>query len=220
MPPLPPVLNDLFAELNTPDKVQEYVDTKIQYNSEREDRSVLQVAIDHLAECYNGALFAAACLRSAGYRVFLMQLWARGGDEEHVLCVYEANGRLGAVAQSKFMGLKSRQPIYLSAHDLAVSYMEFYFGFDGRYTLLSHTDLLDLATYGDGWLTEPGLVARIAKDLSVLPTHALVELADPFYSVSPQRYWAEVQYLPPGTEVPEEYRRARPKPMKNLPSGG
>lgn len=211
MQSLPPLLETLFVELNTPDKVQEYVDTQIRYNSEREDRSVVQVATDHLAECYNGALFAAACLRAAGYQVFLMQLWARGGDEEHVLCVYEANGRLGAVAQSKFMGLKSRSPIYLTAHDLAVSYMEFYFGFDGRYTLLSHTDLLDLAVYGDGWLTDAALVARIAKDLSVLPTHPLVELEDPFYFVSPQRYWAEVQYLPPGTVVPEQYLRVRPK---------
>jgi hypothetical protein len=214
MPPLSPVLKALFAELNTPDKVQEYVDTEIRYNSEREDRSVLQVAIDHLAECYNGALFAAACLRAAGYKVSLMQLGARGGDEEHVLCVYELNGHYGSIAQSKFMGLKGRRPLYASIHDLATSYIEFYFGFDGRYTLLNYSDLLELDAYGDDWLTDAASVVRMAKDLNELPTHPLANLDDPFYFVIPQRYWAEIQYFPPGTVVPEEYERVRPKPSK------
>lgn len=214
MSPLPQVLKALFAELNTPDEVQEYVDTEIQYNSEREDRSVLQVATDHLAECYNGALFAAACLRAAGYKVSLMQLGARGGDEEHVLCVYELNGCYGSIAQSKFMGLKGRRPLYSSVHDLAISYIEFYFGFDGRYTLLNYSDLLDLNAYGDDWLTDAELVVRMAKDLNELPTHPLANLDDPFYWVTPQRYWGEIQYFPPGTVVPEEYERVKPKANK------
>jgi hypothetical protein len=200
----------VLDELNTPDKIQDYIDTQITYNSTREDRSVSEVIHDHLAECFNGALFAVACLLKAGYEASVLQLNARAGDEEHVLCIYKQNGYYGAIAQSKFLGLKSRQPIYRSIRDLANSYVEFYFSFDGRYTLQSYTDLLPLKKYSLRWLTDGAVVAQMAADLAQFKKHNLVELDDPYYSVNPHRYWTEILMIPPGTVIPERYLKAKP----------
>lgn len=100
--------NQVIASCNTPEKVQDYIDHHIIYDPYREDRSVQQVIEDGHGECYNGALFGVACLRAAGYRSSIIELFARGGDEEHILGVYKVDNYYGCVAQSKFLGLKNR----------------------------------------------------------------------------------------------------------------
>ena len=200
----------LLESCNTPEKVQTYIDTHITYDPYREDRNVLQVISDGRGECYNGALFGVACLLVAGYKSSIIELYARGGDEEHILAVYKKGKYYGCIAQSKFLGLKSRKPMYPSIRDLAVSYMEYYFGYDGRYSLQSYTSLFPLGKYQGQWLTDSDAVGRIGKDLRSAHHHMLTREDDPYYYVSPDRYWREILYIPPNTIIPDRYLEAKP----------
>lgn len=200
----------IIKSCNTPEKVQSYIDNHIAYDPYREDRSVAQVISDGRGECYNAALFGVACLVTAGYKSSIIEIFARGGDEEHILCVYKSGDYYGCVAQSKYLGLKSRQPIYLSIHDLVVSYMEYYFGFDGRYSLQSYTSLFPLNKYKNKWLDDPATVVQISKDLRSATHHQLAKMEDPYYYVSPDRYWKEILNIPPYFTIPKEYLDAKP----------
>jgi len=200
----------VLERCNTPEKVQTYIDTHIIYDLYREDRSVVQVMNDGRGECYNSALFGVACLLVAGYKTSIIELYARGGDEEHILAVYKKGKYYGCVAQSKFLGLKSRKPIYSSIRDLAVSYMEYYFGYDGRYSLQSYTSLFPLGKYQGKWLTDSATVVQIGKDLRNARHHKFVNADDPYFYVSHERYWKEILYIPPNTTIPERYLKAKP----------
>lgn len=200
----------ILESCNTPEKVQSYIDNHIVYDPYREDRSVVQVIEDQRGECYNAALFGVACLLLAGYKASIIELFARGGDEEHILCVYKSGDYYGCLAQSKFLGLKSRQPVYSSIRDLAVSYMEYYFSYDGRYTLQSYTSLFPLGKYRGKWLYDPATVVQMGKDLRNATHHPLAKMDDPYYYVSPHRYWKDMLYIPPYFTVPKEYMDAKP----------
>lgn len=200
----------IIESCNTPEKVQVYIDDHITYDPYREDRSVKQVIDESRGECYNGALFGVACLKAAGYKTSIIELFARGGDEEHILGVYKQGNYYGCIAQSKFLGLKSRQPIYSTIRDLAVSYMEYYFSYDGRYTLQSYTSLFPLGKYKNKWLTDSATVVQMGKDLRSAVHHPLAKMDDPYYYVASERYWKEMLYIPPYFTIPKEYLNAKP----------
>ncbi len=200
----------VLDKLDTPTKIQKFIDEKITYDPVKEDRSVREVIRDKKAECYNGAIFAVACLFHNGYKASIIELLARD-DEEHILCAYQVNGRYGSIAQSKFLGLKGRNPIYKTLHDLVVSYMEFYFAFDGRYTLLSHTKLLPLSKYHNKWFSDSGVVRKMAKDLRESKHVNLIGPEDSFSYVSYERFWKEILVLPKGITLSKDYL---PRPKK------
>ena len=201
----------IIKELNTPELVQTFVDQKVIYDPDREDRTIEEILDDGQGECYNGALLAATCLMVANFEVSLVRIEARGGDEEHILCVYKQNGYFGSIAQSKFLGLKGRKPIYRTVRDLVVSYQEFYFGFDGKYTLLAFHQPISLENYQYAWLNDRQSVLQIAEDLKVSPVEEIVKLDDPYFFVDPKRYWNEILYIPKWAKIPEKYLKAKTK---------
>ena len=196
--------------LNTPDKIQKYIDNEIEYDPYKEDRSVQGVLKDKKAECYNGALLAVACLLYHGFKSSVIELLPRN-DEEHILCLYKSGEKYGSIAQSKFLGLKSRNPMYMSVRDLVVSYMEFYFAFDGRFSLMSYTNLFPLGKYKFEWLTNGQVVAKMSKDLRNFKHNYLMNPDDRYYYVSRERYWKEILKVPKETVIPNEYL---PKPKR------
>jgi hypothetical protein len=200
---------DLIDSLDTPEKIQAYIDTQITYDPHCEDRSVKEVVVDKKAECYNGALFALTCLLNQGMEASVIELLAKE-DEEHILCVYKVGDSWGSIAQSKYLGLKGRAPIYQDIRDLAVSYKEFYFGFDGRYSLVSYTNPLDLFRYDLAWLTDKATVVQMAKDIREAKHFDLVSPNSAVYYVPAQRYWSEVLVIPEGTVIPQYYLSKKP----------
>jgi hypothetical protein len=96
------------------------------------------------ANCYDGALFAAAALRRLGHPPLLVDLRAVR-DDDHVLAVFRARGAWGAVAKSNFVGLRYREPIYRTLRELALSYFDGYFNLEGERTLRSFSPALRLA---------------------------------------------------------------------------
>lgn len=200
-------LKKKLDSLNTPSKIQTYVNEKIEYDPYREDRSVEQVLTDGKGECYNGALFALLALKNLGYTSGLVLL-SPYEDEEHILAVYKYNDRWGSIAQSKFLGLKGREPIYLNIHDLAVSYKEFYFSFEGHYSLAGYSDIFDVDRYEDKWIYDRDTVVEMEQDLLSSHIHNLLGYKEKIY-VSPERYWKEIQYIPKEVEIPMRYKDTR-----------
>lgn len=129
----------LLKSLRSPAGVQRFLDDDVGYNKERGGdtcRSPRRVLRDRLAQCFEGALFAAAALRVIGYPPLLLDLEAVR-DADHVVALFRspAHRCWGAVAKSNFAGLRFREPVYRSLRELAMSYFEDYYNLDGEKTL-------------------------------------------------------------------------------------
>lgn len=93
-----------------------------------------------------GALLAAMALRRLGFPPLLVDLEAVR-DSDHVLAVYRKNGRWGSVAKSDYAGLRSREPVYRSIRELAMSYFEHYYNAPGEKTLRAYSRPVSLARF-------------------------------------------------------------------------
>ncbi|MEP7351702.1 MAG: hypothetical protein ABI824_00580 [Acidobacteriota bacterium] len=145
-----------LRRLNTPTKIQQFLDREIQYNLEPDGatcyspRLVLEKRVAH---CMEGALLAAAALRFAGYPPLLLDL-AAVRDSDHVLAIYKSNGGWGSIAKSNYAGLRSREPIYRTVRELAISYFEHYFNHAREKTLRMYSRPINLARFDKlGWMT-------------------------------------------------------------------
>ncbi len=145
----------ILRRLSTPARVQAYLDG-LPYNLEENGetvRSPRRVMRDRTAHCAEGAIFAAAALRFHGRPPLVVDLEAVR-DDDHVLAVYRDGGLWGAVAISKFAGLRFRAPVYRSIRELALSYFEDYYNWDGERSLRRYSRPISLARFDRiGWMT-------------------------------------------------------------------
>jgi hypothetical protein len=139
----------ILRRLTTPAKIQDFLDEEIGYNREPRGatcyspRTVLR---EKRAHCMEGAVLAALALRQLGHPALLVDLEAVR-DSDHVLAVYRVNGRWGALAKSDYAGLRSREPVYLSLRELAMSYFEHYYNAKGEKTLRAYSRPVNLARF-------------------------------------------------------------------------
>src|SRR3984893_12617210 len=116
-------------------------------------RSPRRVLRDRTANCIEGAVFAAAALRVQGDPPLIMDLTAVR-DEEHVIAVFRRRGLWGAIGTSKFTGLGSREPVYRTLRELAMSYFEHYFNLDAERTLRGYGRPVNLTRFDRlHWMT-------------------------------------------------------------------
>lgn len=143
-----------LRRLNTPERVQTYLDG-LDYNLEPDGdtvRSPRRVMRDRTAHCAEGAFLAAAAFRVNGLQPLIVDLESVR-DDDHVLAVYRERGLWGAVAISKFAGLRYRSPVYRTIRELALSYFEHYYNWDGERTLRAYSRPLSLARFDRiGWM--------------------------------------------------------------------
>ncbi|HAH31736.1 MAG TPA: hypothetical protein DCL44_05415 [Elusimicrobia bacterium] len=144
----------ILRRLDTPRKVQNFLDYEIAYNDEKTDTcfSPLGVLRHGKAHCVEGAMFAAAAFLFHGRPALLLDLRANGRDDDHVIAPFLENGRWGAVAQSHFCGLRYREPVYASSAELAKSYFEFYYNNRGEKTLREFSVPLEASKLKPEWL--------------------------------------------------------------------
>lgn len=149
MPPLTQREEKLFGRLTTPANIQRFLDEEIGYNKEPHGdtcyspRLVLRKGVAH---CMEGALLAAMALRRLGHPPRLVDLEAVR-DSDHVLAVYRVNGHWGALAKSDYAGLRSREPVYASVRELALSYFEHYYNPAGEKTLRTYSRPVSLRRF-------------------------------------------------------------------------
>lgn len=164
----------ILARLNTPWKVQEYLDA-IPYNTDHQTRSPRRVLRDNRAHCMEGALFAAAALRFHGHAPLLVNLRANN-DDDHVLAVYRARGLIGAVAKSNFVGLRFREPIHRTCRELALTYFELYYNTLGEKSLRAYSRPFDLSAFDEiGWLTTEADLECIGERLDRVRHYPLLD---------------------------------------------
>jgi len=162
----------VFRHLTRPEKIQEFLDSEVGYNKEKRGAtcgSPRRVLRNRLAQCIEGALFAAAALRMIGYPPLLLDLEAVH-DTDHVLAVFRSHGGWGAVAKSNFSGLRFREPVYRTLRELAMSYFEHYYNLRREKTLRTYSRPVNLRRFDRlGWMTA-------AEDIWYVPEY-LCEVA-------------------------------------------
>jgi len=131
-----PTERRLIARLNTPRKVQAYLNS-LPYNTEPHGRATLRsfrgVVRRGCAHCLEAALFAAVVLEQHGYPPLVLSFESID-HLDHVIFVYQHRGRWGSVARSRDPGLHGRKPVFATPRALALSYADPYVDFTGRVT--------------------------------------------------------------------------------------
>lgn len=135
-----------------PYDIQVYLN-KIKYNPEPGTSSTRVVIERGSANCFEGALFAAAALRFMGHKPLIVDMIAVN-DDDHVVAVYKQNGHFGAVAKSNTTLLKLREPVYRTLRELVMSYFDFYFNTIGEKSLRSYSNPVNLSRFDKyNWMT-------------------------------------------------------------------
>jgi hypothetical protein len=149
------------------------------YNQEPGGRATLRsfrgVVNEGCAHCLEAALFAAVTLEAHGYLPRLLSF--ESIDQlDHVVYVYQQNGRWGSIARSRDPGLHGRRPMFASARALARSYMDPYVDFTGRITGFVVVNIAELMGDYD-WRLSRGNVWKVERVLLNHP-HAPLQSSD------------------------------------------
>ncbi len=155
----------IFAGLDTPARVQEFLNTQIYYNNDHQfpgqeetampPRRVLQTGIAH---CFEGAMFAYAVTFLHGLAPQMILLEAKQDSDHNLVILQDAETKLyGAIAHSRYPNLDGRPAIYPTIRPLAESYAPWYYSDRTNdpkdVTLIGFSDPFDLvAKYGVGWM--------------------------------------------------------------------
>ncbi|MBL8030188.1 MAG: hypothetical protein JNN11_02995 [Candidatus Doudnabacteria bacterium] len=154
---------EVFKRLSTPQKIQDYLNS-LKFNFEKGGETCMSprfVMQTKKAHCMEGAMFAAAALEFCGHKPLVMDLRANKDDFDHVVCVFEKYGSLGALSKTNHAVLRYREPIYKNIRELALSFFHEYFDERGRKNLREYSSLCDLRTFNflDWRTTEKNLFA-------------------------------------------------------------
>src|SRR5215208_6295675 len=144
---LPAVLRKKFIKLNSPFVLQEYLDS-MPYAGEERDRSPLTVMLDNQCHCLDGGFLAALALWRMGFKPLLIDIVPDPGmDDDHVLALYQVDGRWGAIAKSNYVNLGFREPVYKNLRELVMTYFEHYASISQEKALRGYTRPLDASHY-------------------------------------------------------------------------
>jgi hypothetical protein len=179
----------LVQTLDTPRKVQRWLNA-LPYNDERQAetlRSFRTVVRKGSAHCLEAALAAAVILEQHGYPPLVMSIESQDWLD-HVVYLYRHRGRWGAIARSRDPGLHGRKPVFRSARDVALSYVEGYVDYSGRVRGYGVADLQQALPDYD-WRFSPRNVWKVEQLLIEWP-HRRIRTSDAKYRALLERYIA------------------------------
>ncbi|HVT61569.1 MAG TPA: hypothetical protein VHR45_24625 [Thermoanaerobaculia bacterium] len=166
----------VFHGFDSPLAIQRFLDD-IPYSAEPIYRCPKSVLRDRLAHCFDGALLAAAGLRRMGYRPLIVDLLAER-DDDHLLALWQRDGRWGAIAKSNYVGLRFREPVYRTLRELAMSYFEGFYNVEKEKTLRGYTVPLDLRAFDRlRWMESDEQLETIARRLDTIRRISLLSPA-------------------------------------------
>jgi hypothetical protein len=141
-----------FRGFKSPHDIQIFLN-EIPYDAEAGTSSPKVVIHERKANCFEGALFAAAVLRMLGNKPLIVDMIAHH-DDDHVIAVFKHNECYGAIAKSNTTMLRFREPVYRSLRELVMSYFDFYINTVGEKTLRSYSNPVDLSKFDrQKWMT-------------------------------------------------------------------
>ena len=145
----------VLRRLDTPQKIQAFCyglgqNFELDGDTCRPVRGVLQ---SRTAHCIEGAMLAACALWIQGEPPLLLDMRAVR-DFDHVVALFRRHGRWGAISKTNGIGLRSRDPVYDSLRELAMSYFHEYTNRRDHKTLREYSVPLDLRRFDPGvWVS-------------------------------------------------------------------
>lgn len=151
----------------SPHSIQKFLN-EIPYDAAPGTSSPKVVARERKANCFEGALFAAAALRKLGCKPLIVDMMAHN-DDDHVVAIFKKDNCFGAIAKSNTTVLRYREPVYRTLRELVMSYFDFYFNVLGERTMRSYSNPVDLSRFDkQNWMTTEGNLDFIGDYLSEL----------------------------------------------------
>jgi hypothetical protein len=158
----------ILRRLNTPLKIQQFLDEEIRYNKERDGDTCYspRLVLRHrTAHCLEGAMLAAAALEFHGHAPLVVDMEAVR-DDDHVIAVYRVDDGWGAVAKSNYSGLRYRSAVYRTVRELVMTYFDDYYNDSGEATLRCYSRPVSLRRFDAlSWRTAEKHLWEISKHL-------------------------------------------------------
>ncbi len=178
-----PEERELIARLTTPRQVQQYLHA-LPYNWEKTLRTFRGAIAVGRAHCLEAVFLAAAVLEHHGYPPSVLDIESVDGLD-HVLFLFQQDGRWGTVARSRDYGLHGRRPVFSSITALVRSYMDPYVDGSGR-VIAYGVAQLDVLTPAN-WRFSTRSVWRVERALIDMPHYPLLT-GEARYTRSLRRY--------------------------------
>jgi hypothetical protein len=163
----------LVQRLNTPTKVQRFF-SSLPYNWEQPGSSTLRSLRELLkhneVHCLEAAVGAATILEQHGYPPLLLDLESQD-LLDHVVFVFQKQGKWGSIGRSRDLGLHGRRPVFRSIRDLVWSYFDTYVDFTGRIKGYGVISLYELGNYD--WRFSARRMTKIEDHLRAIPHQRL-----------------------------------------------
>lgn len=147
----------LFRKMNTPEKVQDFLNS-LRFNFEEDGKDTLSSPLEVVrrgsAHCFEGALLGAYILSLHGHKPLILHLLATRDDFDHVISPFKWKSYWGALSKTNHAVLRYREPIYKNIRELAMSYFhEYFLNKSGKKTLRKYSYVLNLNTLPKDWIT-------------------------------------------------------------------
>lgn len=159
---------EIVRRCRTPKLVQDYL-RQLPYNWEKggETLRTFRGVVRHgTAHCLEGALSAATIMEQHGYPPLLMDLESQD-QLDHVLFLFQKNGRWGTIARSRDAGLHGRKPVFRTIRHLVMSYVDPYVDGVARVVGYGVADLRTLVKCD--WRLSTKFVKEVERALIVMP---------------------------------------------------
>ncbi len=167
----------LFKRLNSPKKIQDYLDAlKINFEQKGDTCYSPRVVIKkRTAHCMEGAMLSAAVLEFHGAEPLVMDLRSEDHDFDHVVAVFKQFGCFGAISKTNHAVLRYREPVYKSVRELAMSYFHEYFDDKGRKTLREYSRAFNLKHFNSlNWRTSEKNLFKIPDYLDEIKHYKIL----------------------------------------------
>jgi hypothetical protein len=164
---------NIFKKFKSPYSIQTFLNS-LKYNPNYETKSPKRVAAVRTANCFEGALFAAAALKRLGHKPIIVDLIAVD-DDDHVIAIFKQNDHYGAIAKSNTTTLRFREPVYRSLRELIMSYFDFYINILGYKSLRSYSNPVNLSRFDKyNWISTDEDLEFIGNYLYKIKHHKII----------------------------------------------
>jgi hypothetical protein len=169
---LTPAERRLFARLDSPQKIQDFID-RLPANFEPDGDTIMsprRMMKARVAHCAEGALFAAAVLSFHGQPAWLMDIQSLPSDHDHIVTLFKQRGHWGAISKTNHAILRWRDPIYRSPRELAMTYAHEYCLPGGKKSMLAFSIPFALTRFAPKrWVIAPEDLHWLMDELDASP---------------------------------------------------
>ncbi|MFH1608947.1 MAG: hypothetical protein ABH951_02955 [Patescibacteria group bacterium] len=190
MSPFTPTEKALLKKLNTPAKVQDFLN-KLRFNFEEPARNAFSIADaggdgkhtikspvrvlrEKNAHCMEGAILGAYILSLHGQKPLILHLQTTKDDFDHIITLFKENNLWGALSKTNHGVLRYREAVYKNIRELVMSYFHEYYDDNGKKTLRKYSKPLDLNVFEKGWELEEKDLWGIDHELDVIKHYDIV----------------------------------------------